>query len=83
LYEFEILSKNSAKLWFFFSKKKLTYLKSKTSIKFHRLLFHFYFFSIFGIFFYFTYPNLSKNYVVICSVLLEALEILSTNSENF
>jgi len=26
---------------------------------------------------------LSKNYVVICSVLLEALEILSTNSENF
>jgi len=31
--------------------KKLRYLKSKISTKFHRLLFLFYFFSIFGIFF--------------------------------
>jgi len=38
--------KNSAKLWFFFS-KKLRYLKSKISIKFHHLLFLFYYFSIF------------------------------------
>jgi len=41
LYGFEILSKNSPKLWFFF--KKLRYLKSKISTKFHSLLFHFYF----------------------------------------
>ena len=35
----------------FYFKKKLRYLKSKISTKFHRLLFRFYFFSIFGILF--------------------------------
>jgi len=30
--------------------------------------------------FYFTYPNLSKNYRIFCGVLLEALEILLTIS---
>jgi len=41
-------------------------------------------FSIFDIFYtYFTYPNLSKNYEIFCGVLLEGLEILSTNSRNF
>ena len=35
----------------FFFKKKLRYLKSKISTKFYRLLFRFYFFSIFGILF--------------------------------
>jgi len=35
----------------FFFQKKLRYLKSKISTKFHRLLFLFYFFSIFGIWF--------------------------------
>jgi len=64
-----------------FFEKKLTYLKSRISTKFHRLLFIFYFFSIFGIFFfYFTYPNLTKNYGIFCSVLLQGLEILGTNS---
>jgi len=33
--------------------------------------------------FYFTYPNLSKNYRIICGVLLEALEILLTISGKF
>jgi len=33
----------------FFFQKKLRYLKSKISKKFHRLLFRFYFFNIFGI----------------------------------
>jgi len=50
LFGSKILSKNSAKLWFFFQ-KKLRYLKSKFSTKFHRLLFLFYFFCIFGILF--------------------------------
>jgi len=34
-----------------FFQKKLRYLKSKISTKFRRLLFHFYFFNIFGILF--------------------------------
>jgi len=42
--------KNLCKTTVFF-KKKLRYLKYKISIKFHRLLFLFYFFSIFGILF--------------------------------
>jgi len=57
LYGFEILSKNSAKLWLFFQ-EKLIYLKSKISPKFHNLLFLSYFFSIFDIFFLF---HLSKH----------------------
>jgi len=47
-------------------------LKSNISTKFHRLLFCF----------YFTHPNLSKNYEIFCSVLLEGLEILPTFLEN-
>ena len=67
-----------------FFKENLIYFTSKISPKFHNLLFLSYFFSIFYIFFfYFTYPNLSKNYCIFCSVLFEGLEILSTNSENF
>jgi len=47
--------------------KKLRYLKSKISTKFHLFLFLFYFFSIFDIFFfYFTYPKSSKNYGILC-----------------
>jgi len=38
--------KEFAKLWLFFE-KKLRYLKSKISTKFHRLIFLFIFFSIF------------------------------------
>jgi len=49
-YVSEILSKNSTKLCFFF-REKLRYMKSRISTKFHRLLFRFYFFIIFGIFF--------------------------------
>ena len=33
--------------------------------------------------FYFTYPNLSKNYEIFCSVLLEGLEILPMISGKF
>jgi len=33
--------------------------------------------------FYFTYPNLSKNYGMFCGVLLEGLEILPTISGKF
>jgi len=63
----------------FFLKKKLRYLKSKISTKFHRLLFLFLFFQHFWLFvFYFTYPNLLKNYGIFYSVLLEGLEILPT-----
>ena len=51
-----------------FYKKKLRYLKSKISTKFHRLLFLFYFFSIFGIFFSIsaiqTCPKIIKFFVV-------------------
>jgi len=68
LYGSKILSKNSAKLWLFFSKKKLRYLKSKISTKIHRLLFLFYFFSIFGIWFPIspiqTCPKIMKFFVV-------------------
>jgi len=65
--------------------KKIWYIWNP---KFHQnsLIYYFFllFFSIFDIFFfcYFTYPNLSKNYWIFCSVLLEELEILSTNSGN-
>ena len=56
--------------------------------KFHQnfivLQFLSYFFSIFDIyFFYFTCPKLSKNYGISCNVLLERLEILSSNYQNF
>jgi len=50
---------------FFF---KLRYLKSKISTKFYRLLFRFYFFSIFGILFAFspiqTCPKIMEFFVV-------------------
>jgi len=63
--------KNSAKLWFFFLQKKLIYLKSKISTNFHRLLFLFYFLSIFGILFSLspiqTCPKIMEFF---CSVLL-------------
>ena len=52
----------------FFFKKKLRYLKSKISTKFHRLLFLFYFFSIFGILFSIspiqTCPKIMEFFVV-------------------
>jgi len=62
--------------------KKYRHLKSKILHKFHSLLFVF--FNILDIFFsYFTYPKLSKNYGIFCSVLFERLEILSMNSGKF
>ena len=68
----------------FFFQKKLRYLKSRFSTKFHRLLFLFYICSMYGIFFCIS-PNQTcqKNQGIICSVLFEGLEILSTNSGNF
>jgi len=61
----------------FLLKKKLRYLKSKISTKFCRLVFLFYFFSIFGILFSIspieTCPKIMEFF---CSVLLEGLEIL-------
>jgi len=59
LYGSEILSKNSAKVWFFFQ-ENLIYLKSKILPKFHYLLFLSYFFSIFDIFFFFHLCKLVK-----------------------
>ena len=48
----------------------------------------YYFFFIFlafltSFFFYFSFPNLCKNYEIFCSVFMQGLEILSTNSRNF
>jgi len=64
--------------------KKLRYLKYKISTKFHRLLFLFYFFSIFGILLSIspiqTCPKIME---IFCSVLLEGLEILQTISWKF
>ena len=66
------------------SSKKSRYLKSNISTNFHRLIFRFSFFLHFWHFVsYFTYPNLSKNYWIFCSVLLEGLEILPTISGKF
>ena len=52
----------------FFFQKKLRYQKSKISTKFHRLLFRFYFFSIFGILFFVspiqTCPKIMDFFVV-------------------
>ena len=52
----------------FFFQKRLKYLKSKFSTKFHRLVFLFYFFSIFGILFSIspiqTCPNIMEFFVV-------------------
>jgi len=65
----------------FFSRKKLRYLKSKISIKFHRLQFHFYFFSISGILFSFSsIQTFRKVMKFFCNVLPEGLEILPTIS---
>jgi len=62
-----------------FFEKKLRYLKSKISTKFHCLLFFFLVFQhLWHFFFNFTYPTLSKNYEIFCSVLFERLEILPT-----
>jgi len=60
LYGSEILSKNSAKLLYFFFKKKLGYLKSKISTKFHRLLFLFIFLAFLAFFFLFHLSKLVK-----------------------
>jgi len=64
--------------------KKLRYLKYKISTKFHRLLFLFYFFSIFGVLFHIspiqTFPKIMEFF---CSVLLEGLENLETISGKF
>jgi len=68
LYGSKIFLKKFCKTTFFFFKKKLRYLKSKISTKFHRLLFLFYFFSIFGILFSIspiqTCPKIMKFFVV-------------------
>jgi len=52
----------------FFFQDKLRYLKSKISTKCHRLLFRFYFFSIFGILFsispILTCPKIMKFFVM-------------------
>ena len=54
--------------------------KSNIFLKFHSLLFVFYFFSIFEFFFYFTYLYLSnKFWKFSCGVSLYGLEILSKN----
>ena len=59
----------------YFSKR---YRHLKILHKFHRLLFVFLFVLHFrNLFFYFTYPNLSKNFKHFCGVLFEGLEILS------
>jgi len=42
-----------------------------------------FFLSFLAFFFYFTYPNLSKNCEIFCSVLFKGIEILSMNSGNF
>jgi len=67
LYGSKIFSKNSAKLLFCFQ-KNLTYLEYKISTKFHRLLFLFYFFSIFSILFSIsaieTCPKIMELFVV-------------------
>jgi len=42
-----------------------------------------FFYHFWHLFFYFTYPNLSKNYQNFCSILVEGIEILSTNSGKF
>ena len=80
LYGSEILSKNFAKLWFFCSKKNW----DNWNPKFQQNSIVYNFFFIFLAFrhfvFYFTYPNLSKNYRIFCSILLEGLEILPTIS---
>jgi len=60
--------KKFCKKYGFFFKKKLRYLKSKISTKFHRLLFRFHFFSIFGILFSIlriqTCPKIMEFFVV-------------------
>ena len=65
----------------FFFQKKLRYFKSRIQ----QNLIVYYFFLCFQHFwrfvFYFTYPNMSKNYKIFCSALLERLEILLTISE--
>jgi len=73
----EILSKNSAKLW--------SFLKKNLDIwnpKFQQNSIVYYFFLVFQhlwhFFFNFTYPTLSKNYGIFCSVLFEGLEIWPT-----
>jgi len=63
--------------------EKLIYLKFKISTKFHRLLFLFYCFSIFAILVSIAPIQMSKNYGIFCSVLLEGLEILPTISGKF
>ena len=59
--------------------KKIEIFEIQNFNKFPSFTISFYFFSIFGIFFFnFTYPNLSKNYGIFCSVLLEGFDILPT-----
>jgi len=81
LYGSEILSKNYAKVRFFFFKKSW-YIWNP---KFHQNWIIYYFFLIFleflaYFFFYFTYPNLSKNSKNFCGALLYGLQILWENS---
>ena len=75
--------KKFCKTMVFFS-KKLRYLKSKVSTKFHRLLFLFYFSIPFSILFSISpIQTCPKNYGIFCSILLEGLEILPTISRKF
>jgi len=67
---------------FFFS-KNFRYSKSKISPKLHRLLFLFFLAFLTSFFFLFHLSKLVKKIWNFCSVLVEGLEILSTNSINF
>jgi len=68
LYGYEILSKNFAKLWFFFS-KKIDILEIENFNKIPLFTIYFLFFSIFGILFSIspiqTCPNIMKIFVVL------------------
>ena len=80
MYGSEILSKNSAKLLYFFFKKKLGYLKSKISTKFHRLLFLFIFLAFLAFFFLFYLSMVFNKIVKFCVVILYGSKILWKNS---
>ena len=68
----------------FFLKKKIQIFENQNFNKIPSVtIFFLIFLAFLTFFFYFTYPNLSKDYEIFCSVLLEGIEILSTNSGNF
>jgi len=68
---------------FFFSRKiKIYEIQNFNKIPSFTISFLF-FYHFWHFFFSFTYPHLSKNYGIFCSVLFEGVEILSTNSGHF